>query len=80
MNQMQNLDPVVPLQATENRWDRKVIQADQDSPELVEHKVKGLLENWPRASLRWKEMFLRCIILYEKKSIKLARSCTYYYL
>ena len=43
MNQMQNLDPVVPLQATENRWDRKAIQADQDSPELVERKVKGLL-------------------------------------
>jgi hypothetical protein len=43
MNQMQNLDPVVPLQATENRWDRKAIQADQDSPDLVECKVKGLL-------------------------------------
>ena len=43
MNQMQNLDPVVPLQATENRWDRKAIQVDQDSSELVEHKVKGLL-------------------------------------
>ena len=41
--QMQNLDPVVPLQATENRWDRKAIQVDQDSPELVERKVKGLL-------------------------------------
>ena len=43
MNQMQNLDLVVPLQATENRWDRKAIQVDQDSPELVERKVKGLL-------------------------------------
>ena len=43
MNQMQNLDPVVPLQATENRWDRKAIQADQGSPELVERKVTGLL-------------------------------------
>jgi hypothetical protein len=43
MNQMQNLDPVVPLQATENRWDGKAIQVDQDSPELVERKVKGLL-------------------------------------
>jgi len=41
--QMQNLDPVVPLQASENRWDRKAIQVDQDSPELVERKVKGLL-------------------------------------
>ena len=43
MNQMQNLDPVVPLQASENRWDRKAIKAEQDSPELVERKVKGLL-------------------------------------
>ena len=43
MNQMQNLDPVVPLQARENRWDRKAIQVDQDSPELVEREVKGLL-------------------------------------
>jgi translation initiation factor 4G len=42
-NQMQNLDPVVPPQASENRWDRKAIKVDQDSPELVEHKVKGLL-------------------------------------
>ena len=41
--QVQNLDPVAPLQATENRWDRKAIQVDQDSPELVERKVKGLL-------------------------------------
>jgi translation initiation factor 4G len=43
MNQMHDRDPVVPLQASENRWDRKAIQADQDSPELVERKVKGLL-------------------------------------
>jgi translation initiation factor 4G len=28
MNQMPNIDPVVPLQATENRWDRKAIQVD----------------------------------------------------
>jgi translation initiation factor 4G len=41
MIQMQNFDPVVLLQVTENRWDRKAIQ---DSPELVERtKVKGLL-------------------------------------
>ena len=43
VNQMQNLDPVAPLQVSENRWDRKAIQVDQDSPELVERKVKGLL-------------------------------------
>ena len=43
MNHMQNLDPVVPLQALENRWDRKAIQVDQDSPEPVERKVKCLL-------------------------------------
>ena len=43
MNQMQNLNPVVPLQALENQWEWKAIQADQDSPELVECKVKGLL-------------------------------------
>ena len=43
MNQMQNLDPVTPLQASENLWDRNAIQNDQDSPELVERKVKGLL-------------------------------------
>ena len=41
--QMQSLDPVAPLQMTENRWDRKAIQAEHDSPELVERKVKGLL-------------------------------------
>ncbi|KAF8161296.1 armadillo-type protein [Crassisporium funariophilum] len=41
--QMQNLEPVAPLQASENRWDRKSIQVDQDSPELVDRKVKGLL-------------------------------------
>ena len=40
MNQMQNPEP---LQASENRWDRKAIQVDRDSPELVERKVKGLL-------------------------------------
>ena len=43
MNQMQNLNPVVPLQASENRCDQKVIQVDQESPELVERKVKDLL-------------------------------------
>lgn len=33
-----------PLQATTNRWDRKAVNAvDPDSPELVDRKVKGLL-------------------------------------
>ncbi|KAJ7270036.1 armadillo-type protein [Mycena haematopus] len=33
-----------PLQATANRWDRKAVSAvDPDSPELVDRKVKGLL-------------------------------------
>ncbi|KAH9485515.1 Eukaryotic translation initiation factor 4 gamma [Psilocybe cubensis] len=41
--QQQNLEPVAPLQATANRWDRKAIQADADSPEMVDRKVKGLL-------------------------------------
>lgn len=43
-NQQQiNLEPVVPLQASENRWDRKALQVDADSPEMVDRKVKGLL-------------------------------------
>jgi hypothetical protein len=48
-----NLDPVVPLQASENRWDRKAIQVDKDSPspELIERKVKGLLTVTWRNSL-----------------------------
>lgn len=34
----------VPLQATANRWDRKAVgNVDADSPELVDRKVKGLL-------------------------------------
>ena len=45
MNPMRNVDPVVSPQATENRWDWKAIQVDQDSPELVERKVKSLLNN-----------------------------------
>jgi translation initiation factor 4G len=33
-----------PLQVTANRWDRKSVQAvDPDSPEIVDRKVKGLL-------------------------------------
>ena len=47
MNQMQNLNPVVPLQTSENREEWKAIQADSDqdsdSPELVEYKINGLL-------------------------------------
>jgi len=31
------------LQATANRWDRKVFQADADSSKVVDQKVKGLL-------------------------------------
>lgn len=42
--QMMSLEPVAPLQPTANRWDRKVLGAvDQDSPELVDRKVKALL-------------------------------------
>ncbi|KAJ4483536.1 hypothetical protein J3R30DRAFT_1795633 [Lentinula aciculospora] len=38
------LEPVAPLQMSENRWDRKVIaNVDQDSPEIVDRKVKALL-------------------------------------
>lgn len=38
-----NLEPVVPLKLGENRWDRRAIQADADSPEMVDRKVRGLL-------------------------------------
>ncbi len=41
--QMLNLEPVEPLRATAYRWDRKAIAVDADSPEMVERKVKGLL-------------------------------------
>ena len=47
MNQIQNLDPVVPLQASEDRWDGKFMRycmrVDRDSPLVVECKVRGLL-------------------------------------
>ncbi|KAJ6491820.1 hypothetical protein C8R47DRAFT_1044992 [Mycena vitilis] len=37
-------DNPTPLQATANRWDRKTVGAvDPDSPEIVDRKVKGLL-------------------------------------
>ncbi|KAF5321127.1 hypothetical protein D9619_001687 [Psilocybe cf. subviscida] len=41
--QQANLEPVAPLQVSENRWDRKAIQVDPNSPEMAERKVKGLL-------------------------------------
>ncbi|KAF5393461.1 hypothetical protein D9757_000476 [Collybiopsis confluens] len=38
------LEPVAPLQMTENRWDRKSIaNINPDSPEVVDRKVKALL-------------------------------------
>jgi len=44
-NQQMDFKHVAPLQATANCWDRKSfqVQADGDSPEMVERKVKGLL-------------------------------------
>jgi hypothetical protein len=42
-NHQMGFEPVVPLQATDNRWDWKTFQANGDSPEMVECKVKGLL-------------------------------------
>ncbi len=44
-NQQMSFEPVAPLQASANCWDRKTfqVQADGDSPEMVERKVKGLL-------------------------------------
>ncbi len=38
-----NFDPVAPLQATANRRDRKAFQVDPDSPDMVDRKVKSLL-------------------------------------
>lgn len=44
MGQSSLFEPVAPLQATANRWDRKAAAAvDPDSPETVDRKVKGLL-------------------------------------
>jgi translation initiation factor 4G len=38
------LEPVAPLQQSENRWDRKAVSnLDPDSPEIVDRKVKALL-------------------------------------
>jgi translation initiation factor 4G len=41
--QSAKLEPVAPLQVSANRWDRKAIHIDPDSPELVDRKVKALL-------------------------------------
>ena len=35
--------PVAPLQMSANRWDRKAMQIDPDSPVIAHRKVKGLL-------------------------------------
>ena len=35
--------PVAPLQMSANCWDRKVMQIDLDSPEIVHRKAKALL-------------------------------------
>jgi translation initiation factor 4G len=44
MGQGISFEPVVPLQASANRWDRRVAASvDPDSPEIVDRKVKGLL-------------------------------------
>ncbi|KAK0226366.1 hypothetical protein IW262DRAFT_1361563 [Armillaria fumosa] len=38
------LEPVAPLQLSANRWDRRLLGAnDPDSPDVVDRKVKGLL-------------------------------------
>jgi translation initiation factor 4G len=37
------LEPVAPLQVSANRWDRKAMQIDPDSPELVDRKIMALL-------------------------------------
>lgn len=42
--QSMGLEPVAPLQMSANRWDRnKLVVNDLDSPEIVDRKVKGLL-------------------------------------
>ncbi|KAF8584275.1 hypothetical protein K439DRAFT_1633657 [Ramaria rubella] len=47
-NNAMSLEPVEPLKASENRWtpmstSRRAVPSDPDSPEVVERKVKGLL-------------------------------------
>jgi len=55
-HQQMTLEPVAPLQVTANRWDRKTFQGD--SPEMVERKVKGLL-NKLTDEATWSEMYAR---------------------
>ncbi|KAF8070722.1 armadillo-type protein [Lyophyllum atratum] len=44
MGQTMSMEPVAPLQASANRWDRKTVgNVDPESPEIVDRKVKGLL-------------------------------------
>lgn len=44
MGQTVSMEHVAPLQATANRWDRKAVgNVDPDSPEVVDRKVKALL-------------------------------------
>ncbi len=38
-----DFEPIVPLQATANRWDRKTFHAGADSPQMIDRKVKSLL-------------------------------------
>ncbi|KAG8949387.1 hypothetical protein FRC04_008622 [Tulasnella sp. 424] len=40
---LSGLEPVQALQHSDNRWDRNRIRVDENSPEFVERKVKGLL-------------------------------------
>ncbi|TRM69078.1 armadillo-type protein [Schizophyllum amplum] len=44
-NNLMNLEPVAPLQKSENRWDPRTRPPtnEPDSPEVVDRKVKGLL-------------------------------------
>jgi translation initiation factor 4G len=41
--QVANFEPVAPLKVSENRWDRKSLLVEGDSPEVVDRKVRGLL-------------------------------------
>ncbi|XP_006461275.1 hypothetical protein AGABI2DRAFT_221937 [Agaricus bisporus var. bisporus H97] len=42
-SQLSNFEPVAPLKVSENRWDRKALHVEGDSPEVVDRKVRGLL-------------------------------------
>jgi translation initiation factor 4G len=41
---LSNFEPIVLLKMSENRWDRKAIQVETDSPEAVDRRVRGLLD------------------------------------